>query len=441
MPWCCRRRAFEEQLLLNEISKITEELAAITDTIQERRDCIISLETRLRKLTTSFPVMGDVDAKELRWKYNTTQSLHVSIKTQCVLLVRGDWLANYAGPLPRRQDLPTEAVWDPDQLSYLKHALVERSTGDEVAVIVVSYCWQTPSHPDPDGELSHVLKPVLAAFHRDVSKTAVFLDWCSLFQEPRTEDEERKFWRGMRHTTLWFSSSRTWVWRLTKFAEGSRSYASRGWPTFESAVAHLNHASGTVVDIAAGTVESASWDAIAALGKVQLHAPMLPQAFTELMLSRGDGGNHQIGFSHQDDRTFIYTQYHETFKNIMGSHEILHFGNLDWDDTACEVLARCLLHCTRLWWLRLGNNRIGDVGVMALADVLVLCNRLQELDLSNNVISDVGVVALAGELQDCPSLDTLDLSGNLIGDSGASALSAACLASDISLSVASNTLT
>ena len=79
-----------------------------------------------------------------------------------VQLISFLWLqkrAKEGKELPRRQDLPPEAVADMDALRKAHGDLPPHIRAAVLPMLSVSYCWLEPGHPDPDGkQLRHVVE-------------------------------------------------------------------------------------------------------------------------------------------------------------------------------------------------------------------------------------------------------------------------------------------
>merc|ERR1711972_675698 len=124
-------------------------------------------------------------------------------------------------------------------------------------IVVLSYCWCTPDHPDPDGDQ---LRTVAARLEKEFERQdeegygmvfedmGVFWDWASLFQNkggvPRTQQQQASFNRALFETMdMWYSHQMTIVYLVTtlpaKYANTIREYGARGWPFFESCSAEL----------------------------------------------------------------------------------------------------------------------------------------------------------------------------------------------------------
>ncbi|XP_044162704.1 NLR family CARD domain-containing protein 3-like [Acropora millepora] len=98
----------------------------------------------------------------------------------------------------------------------------------------------------------------------------------------------------------------------------------------------------------------------------------------------------------------------------------LHNCNIDVANAA--ELAGQLKENSKLTWLELSGNRIGNEGADALAKGLKENSTLTSLDLSHNRIGNDGADALAKGLKENSTLTSLDLSNNRIGNDGADAL-------------------
>lgn len=324
--------------------------------------------------------------------YQGEDLLHKLLADGDVVLVRGSWLAQLArrqgSVLPRRQDLPPEAIWSPD------------GQKSEVEIAAVSYCWQTPEHPDPEGgqfrHLAQVIERYVCSRHCDI---AVFIDWCSLYQLPRTPEEHASFMKSLRHVSVWYAHRQTWKWIFTARPPAGpspaggggkcRSYEERGWPTFEWAASQLAGVPERVLDLGrlggpgssmggkndwAGVVE--------ACALTSREPPRAPEAFAKILEGKV--------FSRPTDRAFLEAAYKRTFEDLVASAEVLDFSCLGWGDEELRQLASALPLCGSLRRLYLSWNRAGDLGAEALAAALPRCSRLCKLGLAGNPISNGG---------------------------------------------------
>mmetsp|Transcript_52875 Transcript_52875/g.141278 ORF Transcript_52875/g.141278 Transcript_52875/m.141278 type:complete len:498 (-) Transcript_52875:144-1637(-) len=372
-------------------------------------------------------------AAKLFHKYHSPKELLSALQSGSTSLLRGEWLVAWAGtdlPLPRRQELPPEASWKPANLGYNNHGgvIFDRVSKEKVAVIAVSHHWQNPTHPDPECAHLRCLARGLHAFHQNgtwgASQSAVFFDWCSLFQEPRTADEELTFQEGLCNTSLWFSNKQTKVWCIAAAPMQQRTLWNRGWPKFEKALAQLIHSHDDVLEIGDKIVDS--WSDLRRRSLMKWNPPERPTDFADRLEAKGEDGEYQVSFtSGSTDRPFVSERYRDTFLEILDTVDALDFGHLDWQDSQVSTLAETLPQCGRLTVLKLDRNEIGDAGARALALALPSCVSLTELHMEKNLIMCVGARALAEALPLVTNLTRVFLHNNTIGDGGAQALARA----------------
>ncbi len=95
--------------------------------------------------------------------------------------------------------------------------------------------------------------------------------------------------------------------------------------------------------------------------------------------------------------------------------ELVHLkivGNYNFGSTVTKSIVQVLSHCTKLEYLNLSGNSIGDIGAESLARVIGLFKTLTYLDLSWNNIGPDGIKSLVKVLVQCTSLIHLDLNNN-----------------------------
>merc|ERR1712032_255244 len=78
--------------------------------------------------------------------------------------------------------------------------------------------------------------------------------------------------------------------------------------------------------------------------------------------------------------------YEETFGALAESIAKLDYSGLGWQDMDAMRLAEALPCFSRMTYLNLSNNNIGDFGTAALADAIPLCGNLRKLFLNENAI-------------------------------------------------------
>ncbi|KAL3910248.1 MAG: hypothetical protein SGPRY_009129 [Prymnesium sp.] len=128
-----------------------------------------------------------------------------------------------------------------------------------VPVLVLSYGWADPFHPDRKGEMLRCLFPVFwqmlakvdldkRIYPRELGShptIGVMIDYACLPQQPRSEEEQATFARGLSSMHLWYSHPATTVLcvdaPITSSASYSnrRAYGERGWCYLEQRMAAL----------------------------------------------------------------------------------------------------------------------------------------------------------------------------------------------------------
>ena len=119
-----------------------------------------------------------------------------------LLILRASWVkCQCNGRLPKRGDpLPPEAVISVDELRAIAKA--SRCSYHTVPLIALSHFWRTKEHPDPDGEtLELVITALEHRWHeftcKGVTDLGLIIDYCALYQAPRTPEQEVFFSKGL----------------------------------------------------------------------------------------------------------------------------------------------------------------------------------------------------------------------------------------------------
>ena len=150
----------------------------------------------------------------------------------------------------------------------------QRAALEAVPVLVLSHCWESPDHPDPEARTLRALAKALAGtwgthagrprpesglpLYRawGLSDVGVFVDWASLYQKPRSDAQAACFGRALANMSLWYAHRLTTVllvWgqdahlrEYEKDASGAlqrterpNERAGRGWPYYEQAAPSL----------------------------------------------------------------------------------------------------------------------------------------------------------------------------------------------------------
>mmetsp|Transcript_9812 Transcript_9812/g.25777 ORF Transcript_9812/g.25777 Transcript_9812/m.25777 type:complete len:643 (-) Transcript_9812:146-2074(-) len=351
----------------------------------------------------SLHLQSDIVAASRQY-YTELGSVRAVLESGDAVLVKGSWIAQIAkegGRLPRRQELPPEATWRVEDLMHCNE--LQRC----YQIIAISHCWLTPSHPDPDGTQLQKLGRFIEAWANTQhgllpNHMAIFLDWCSLPQEPRSLEEQVAFERALRHTPLWYGHQATHLWVLGNVPDAI-PYQQRGWPTLEQSLAALITPNDNVLDLS--RLNTGAWhrergwplmeEAVTVLitatnrrfDRNGLRAvvaprqpPKAPRAFSQLLQRKT--------FSNPADHGMVRNMYAEAFKDIASFVERFDFSGLEWKTSEVDLLAGALPSFTCLKDLNLANNEIDDMGASLLADAIPACGTLQKLFIYDNVMEE-----------------------------------------------------
>lgn len=333
-------------------------------------------------------------------------------------LVKGSWLVQRAADgnlLPCRQDLQKltpSAFWGSKELTVTsdeKHgpaAAFVDSSGRAVQVLAISYCWWSQIHPDPEGKQLRHLGQVLNAHIAHQGDCAVFIDWCSLYQAPRTDAEEEAYLSCLDQMGLWYTHPRVKIWRMLAVPDGVPEgvvTSERGWLAFEKACSDLIHDSLDVIDVAT-SVTSAF--------KPRLpprDPPLTPLGMEDLLRTKK--------FTVAKDFSTLLALYQTVFFEVIASASVLSFANVGWDEKKAQTFAKVLPHCRFLMKLDLSCNKMGDEGVGAVAEGITHCKNLETLVLRGTGMGDEGAVSISESIGRT-LLRELDVTDNRIGHIG-----------------------
>lgn len=392
----------------------------------------------LRALAAETAEDPNLPPKELAAPFTACGSLFELLKGKVVALLNAQWLVDFAegptaGPanseessspaaefdasapsaearrprrLPRRQDVPAHAfVRAEDLFELTRTGTRELRSGHQI--VAISHCWLSPTHPDPEGTQLEKLARYLKDWANTtpgllLQRIAVFVDWCSIMQEPRTPAESALFDQSLQQAHIWYAHRLVHVWQLTVTPKMAAAYRARGWTHFEAALANLNaHWGGDVLDMGrcetgarhlergwpfsgAGmsALMQATSSALDAAGfgmcRVPRGPPITPKRFAKSL----DG---KVFSNPKDEQLLIrlYTEFFEAFASYM---EKLDFSGLEWGDLDLEKVADALPSFCRLKELNLANNEITEIGAGFLAEEICACPSLSKLFLTDNEV-------------------------------------------------------
>ena len=211
--------------------------------------------------------------------YSSKEHLEAHLREKDVKLLRGDFVVGLwksGGRFERRQQLPEEAYFTGSLLN--------------VEVICISYAWLAPEHPDASRHHLGILAPLIEVFEQGGTKpTAIFLDYCSLYQHPRTDAETLKFKASLPAMNHLYGHQYTTLWVQSRMPVGhQRTLSDSGWCFFESAVAALGKRHHRHIDLGLLQVEVVrDYKAeVIDLCKAQRQPPLIPERFNEELRKR-----------------------------------------------------------------------------------------------------------------------------------------------------------
>lgn len=388
---------------------------------------------------------------EEAWRKKGGEELERALHSGAIALLDAQWIVNFVrrnenAILPCRQELPTEAFLCCDALirSTSSNGIDDdedeqeedwfdndRPKGEGIHIIVLSYMWLHPRHPDPKGttlkllarwcqkklESSWMSMKVDMAGNKDILLPAnyiscgniprwgVFWDFASLYQHPdpengiqRTPQEDKLFRKGLHSLSNLFSHPQTHCFKVTQFPPGypmgydlpasanSAEYMKRGWPLVESSWISMVKSQDKTYDITVDDVRQRD-------GTKSRTAPLTPDKLRE-KLERASFTNAK------DDQPLVLWLYSEQFDTRFSKTAEMCYAGLDWDDEQIKNLADLISqgHTPSLKYLDLSENTFGSEGCKALARALSgprAPRQLREIHLKRCWIGDDGVRALA----------------------------------------------
>lgn len=346
----------------------------------------------------------------------------------------------HVDPMPCRQDIESsfpEAVMSLTELEdgYTTYMETLRlcaggEDGAMMPVIMVSHCWQTVDHPDPNGD---TLKYVAKALARDmphyqswgVHDVGVFLDWSSLYQQTahvgRTDDQFELFRRAKNQMCVYYAHKLTTVYLVPyevhqeadALLKSPPSRSERGWPFFEAAACTLfkskpppspyRHPNGTLLSVLPKVVDLAVRPEDIVEVKQQ-PPPMSAPRFNFLLASKI--------FTHEDtDVLFVSRLYRKVIEDGYNGQTRFGYARLNWGDDELSELGATLkeVSCSHVLSLDLSYNDLGAVGLEALGGAIAMgaLSSLQVLNLSYCT----RIHALPESFCELRELQALDLEG------------------------------
>lgn len=116
---------------------------------------------------------------------------------------------------------------------YIEWSLERKEEWGKYTRICVSHRWIATDHPDPRGEqIRELQRRLLSLSSMDIDTSALFYDYCSMPQRPRTIEEDALFYRDLAKLNALFLSADA----ILVLSEGYSDYKNRAWCFFESII-------------------------------------------------------------------------------------------------------------------------------------------------------------------------------------------------------------
>ena len=359
--------------------------------------------------------------------YFDAKALLASVESGAIAPLRGRWLVELhkqGGRLRRRQDLPSEAFWTAAELRDAATKL-----GDDFGVLFValSYRWLSRSHPDPDGfhlglvasvaelylnlagrgdgtEYPSQLTQAFQSRGLGEADFALFWDFASLHQAPRTDPETACFKQGLKLSNVWYGHSRSVVWMQSMLPDGFQgaTYDLSGWCFVEAAISaaikpgfqrlDLALRTKTAMECAYGPEKPGNSEyKLACVCARKRLPPPSPEMVAALLQT-------EKKFTNSADIGQVAALYAAFFAKVT-SVRSLDFRGLGWEDAEANALAAVLPRFGALTSLDVSQNRLGQTAAKALAPGII-DGDIKMVDLS-------GLRALADSLAVMPSLTSV----------------------------------
>lgn len=302
-----------------------------------------------------------------------------------VALVKSLWIVEASktkgNVLAMRQQLPADAFWKCKEIFTPSGSFFR-------TVVSISHAWLTYEHPDPEGRNLQTIARCLTFLSEKYGDMAIYWDWCSLYQAPRSQEEQTSFKRALSDAHVWWMSSHTFKLLLTVEPEGSEAlpYLDRGWPNFEREISYMNTATDLILDLRHFDPACQDYKSTIDICVVKRPPPITPKSLGVRLEKKR--------WSVESDCVIAQRLYQECFMSWISGVKDLNFAGHSYHDEEISFLAGAIRHCGRLQHLDLSANHITNEGAKRLAAAVPRCRRLVHLELQGNPIGNLGVAVL-----------------------------------------------
>lgn len=295
-------------------------------------------------------------------------------------------------PIGKRQDIPMMFLWDGGEALKLwaKHG--------KCFLCIISACWLSKKHPDPNlFHLSRLVR-VLNEYKKlwQMEEVAIVMDYCSIWQhdgekmnDKMAEVRKEQFRKGIDGIfTLYAHRSVTSIQLVAVPEEEMRKYDDRGWTLLISIMIDAKQGDWHRWVFDAFDPMEASEDAYAffLVARPGKHRVLpTPEGFKQELEGRRTRARDRgvALFANEADFDQTLERYQEAFWHFTRVRKLT-FDSVGWQDKDVELLVAMLPSCPDLTQLLLYNNNIGVVGAKALVHVIPRLLKLQHLGLTGN---------------------------------------------------------
>lgn len=299
-----------------------------------------------------------------------------------------------------------------------------------------SYVWLSSEHPDPDcwhlNRIAEVLRQAAQAKQRVGNDTdmAVFWDWPSIPQKPRTPAEDQWFKLALGGMQLIYGNDLFWVLKMKHMPQPAQCldekghfhvldkhgnpkvlcwpYEGKGWCYTEDVISNARKR------VMMSRMEFGNEEIQLSKDSVSQGLALHPEAFRRRLAEKV--------FSNSSDHEVVYAMYLNTFEQCLrfSTEQLVVYISFERAHLVdyCEALATF----SKLQEFHAGNCDFGgDVGFQMLLHTLALAPQLDCLTFRDCRLTDTSLAHFK-TMEQMSSLRFLDLHGNNITDEGAARL-------------------
>jgi hypothetical protein len=243
---------------------------------------------------------------------------------------------------------------------------------------------------------------------------ALFWDFPSLFQPPRTDGESDLFKQGLGLSNVWYGHAASTCWMQSELPAGfaGNSYEMSGWCFVEAAICAAIKPAAKRLDLALRTEDAMG----CAYGPDEppnpdyrlTHAcmrrrlpPPSPEKVARLLETEKQ-------FTNSSDTAKV-AQLYATFFGKVVEVESLVFQAVGWGDAEAVELCEVLPRFGRLRSLDVSKNKVGEEGARSLAAYVAVSASLTKLDVRYNGIKGEGAERLAAAVLESKLMEEFSL--------------------------------